>query len=100
MNYKEKWVEGYFDEWIFVYSPSMKLLLIEYANGEYDNIYNRIVQNENDEKFTSKAPKKVRNVATSEMLTAVAEVVAKDDDYMFVDLDWSNKKDVYEFINS
>ena len=97
-NYKNNWIEGCYDEWIYVYNTKLKLLLITYANGDYTNIYNRIVIDENEDEVTSKAEKIAKNVELDEVIDAVAQIVFKDDCYMFVNIDWSNKQDVLDFI--
>ena len=99
-DFKEEWVEGYYDEWIFVYHPNLKLLLITYAHSDYENIYERLVKEEDGKTFTTKAEKTAYNVEKSELLDAVVSIISKDDDYLFVKIDWSNKEDVDNFINS
>ena len=99
-DFKSEWLEGVYDEWIFVYNPNLKLLLITYANSDFENIYERLVSDISEEKFTSKAEKIARNVEKSEVAFAVKTIVSKDDDYFFVNIDWSDKKDVESFIYS
>ncbi len=98
-DFKGEWIEGIYDEWIYVYNPNLKLLFIDYAHGDYNRIYNRLVQDKGDT-FSTKAEKIAYNVESNEFRDAVAMIVSKDDDYMFVRIDWSNKEDVDEFLNS
>lgn len=95
--FRNDWHEGCYDEWIYVYNTKLKLLLITYANSDYTNIYNRIILDENEDGFTSKAEKIARNVELDEVIDAVAQIVFKDDSYMSVNIDWSNKQDVLDF---
>ncbi len=98
--FKSEWSEGFYDEWIFVYNPKLKLLLITYAHGDFEGIYERLVSDEGKEIFTTNAEKIARNVKKNEVAFAVRAIVSKDDDYYFVNIDWSNKKDVKSFIHS
>ena len=99
-NFRNEWWEGTYDEWIFVYNPNMKLLLITYAHSDFENIYERLVSEKDEKAFTSKAEKVARNVENNEVIFAVMTIVSKDDDYFFVNIDWSDKKDVESFIYS
>ena len=99
-NFRDEWWEGTYDEWIFVYNPNMKLLLITYAHSDFENIYERLVSEKDEKAFTSKAEKVARNVENNEVVFAVKTIVSKDDDYFFVNIDWSDKKDVESFIYS
>ena len=99
-NFRNEWWEGTYDEWIFVYNPNMKLLLITYAHSDFENIYERLVSEKDEKAFTSKAEKVARNVENNEVVFAVKTIVSKDDDYFFVNIDWSDKKDVESFIYS
>ena len=99
-NFRNEWWEGTYDEWIFVYNPNMKLLLITYAHSDFENIYERLVSEKDEKVFTSKAEKVARNVENNEVIFAVKTIVSKDDDYFFVNIDWSDKKDVESFIYS
>ena len=99
-NFRNEWWEGTYDEWIFVYNPNMKLLLITYAHSDFENIYERLVSEKDEKAFTSKAEKVARNVENNEVIFAVKTIVSKDDDYFFVNIDWSDKKDVESFIYS
>ena len=99
-DFRNEWWEGHFDEWIFVYNPNLKLLLITYANSYFRNIYERLVSEKDEDTFTSKAEKIARNVEENEVTFAVMTIVRKDDDYYFVDIDWSDKRGVKSFIHS
>ena len=97
-DFKDEWVEGVYDEWIYAYNPGLKLLFITYAHGDFENIIPRLVKEEGDIVLT-KAEKIARNVESDEVEDAVVKIVSKDDDYLFVKIDWSNKKDVESFLN-
>lgn len=90
------WLYGDFHEWIFAYHPLEKLLFVNYANGNFDNIVERLVEDKGDT-ISTKAEKIAYNVEFSELDDAVLTLISKDDDYMFVRIDWSNKEDVKQF---
>ena len=96
-DFRSEWVEGYYDEWIYVYNPKLKLLLITYANGDFDNIYDRLVHDKG-ETFTTKAEKQACNVEEDEVSDAVSLITLKDSSYDTVRIDWSNKDDVALFL--
>ena len=96
-EFKSEWWEGNYGEWIFVYNPNLKLLLITYAHGDFENIYERLVSGKDEETFTTKAEKIARNVEKNEVAFAVKTIVNKDDDYYFVNIDWSDKKGLKSF---
>lgn len=98
-DYRSEWVEGYYDEWIYVYNSKLKLLLVTYANGDYDNIYNRLVCDKG-ETFTTRAEKTVYNVEEEEVNDAISLVSLKDWSYDTVKIDWSDKEAVEEFLDS
>lgn len=90
------WLYGTFGEWIFAYHPLEKLLFANYANGNFDHIVERLVEDKGD-RFSTKAEKVAYNVEFSELGEAVRTLISKDDDYMFVRIDWSNKESVKQF---
>lgn len=96
-EFKSEWWEGNYGEWIFVYNPNLKLLLITYAHGDFENIYERLVSDKDEETFTTKAEKIARNVEKNEVAFAVKTIVNKDDDYYVVNIDWSDKKGLKSF---
>jgi len=98
-EFKDEWEEGFYDEWIYAYNPNLKLLLIDYANSDYENIYNRLVKDKG-ETFSTKAEKIATNVEIDEVKDAVALITSKDWCYGMVKIDWSDKEDVDRFINS
>lgn len=97
---KTNWYEGICGEYIFVYNPIIKLLLIEYDGYDYTDILNRIILSVDDNDFKFRADKIVRNVEFEELEDAVAAVVFKDSSFGYVDIDWSNKKAVKSFIEA
>ncbi len=96
-EFKDEWEVGAFGEWIYAYNPDLKILFITYANGDYGNIFNRLVK-DNGETFSTKAEKIATNVEIDEVEDAVALIVSKDWEYGAVSIDWSNKEDVALFL--
>ena len=96
-KFKDEWEEGSFGDWIYAYNPHLKLLFITYAHGDFENIIHRLVKEEGEIVLT-KAEKIARNVESDEVEDAVAKIVSKDDDYMTVRIDWSNKENVASFL--
>lgn len=98
-EFKDEWEEGFCGEWIYVYNPNLKLLLVDYANGDLENIYNRLVIDKG-ETFSTKAEKVVYNIEEDEVNEALGLLMLKDGSYSTVKIDWSDKEAVDEFLNS
>lgn len=90
-----EWYEGSFDEWIFAWSKDEKVLLVTYANSDFENIIRRLVEDKGD-KYSTKAEKIAYNVNFNEIENAVRLLVEADSMYDTIRLDFSNKKDVLE----
>lgn len=88
------WFEGSFDEWIFAWSKDEKVLLVTYANGDFDNIIGRLVEDKG-ETYSTKAEKIAYNVNFNEIENAVRLLAEADSMYDTIRLDFSNKKDVF-----
>lgn len=93
LNNKE-WHEGSFDEWIFAWSKDEKVLLVTYANGDFDNIVGRLVEDKG-ETYSTKAEKIAYNVNFNEIENAVRLLAEADSMYDTIRIDFSNKKDVF-----
>lgn len=98
-EFKDEWVEGYYDEWIYVYNPNLKLLFVTFANGDYENIYDRLVTDKG-ETFGTKAEKVVSNIEEEEVNDALGLLILRDGTYNTVKIDWSDKEAVDEFLDS
>ena len=96
-EFKDEWEEGSFGDWIYAYNPKLKLLFITYADDDFENIFNRLVQDEG-EAFSTSAEKIATNVESDEVEDAIGLIVSKDWAYSNVSIDWSNKEDVSFFI--
>ena len=98
-EFKDEWVEGYCDEWIYVYNPNLKLLFVTFAYGDFENIYDRLVTDKG-ETFNTKAEKVVSNIEEDEVNDALGLLILRDSTYSTVQIDWSDKEAVDEFLNS
>lgn len=98
-DFKDEWVEGVYGEWMYVYNPNLKLLFVTFANGDYENIYNRLVVDKG-ETFSTKADKVVSNIEEDEVNDALGLLILKDSSYGTVKIDWSDKEVVEEFLDS
>ena len=98
-EFKDEWVEGVYGEWMYVYNPNLKLLFVTFANGDYENIYNRLVVDKG-ETFSTKADKVVSNIEEDEVNDALGLLILKDSSYGTVKIDWSDKEAVEEFLDS
>ena len=96
LNGKE-WLEGSLDEWIFVWSKDEKVLLLTYADGDFNNITRRLVK-DNGETYSTKAEKIAFNVGVDEIEDAVGLLIYADSIYDFIRIDYSNRKDVRRLI--
>lgn len=96
-EFKDEWDEGSCGEWIYAYNPRLKLLLITYAHGDFENIFHRLVHDEGSI-FTTEAEKIATNVESDEVDDAVVLITSKDWAYGAVSIDWSNKEDVALFL--
>ena len=97
INGKE-WLEGSLDEWIFAWSKDEKVLLLDYAYSDFNNITRRLVV-DNGETYSTKAEKIALNVGVDEIEEAVGLLIYADSFYCYVTIDYSNKKDVRRLIN-
>jgi len=98
-EFKDEWVEGVYGEWMYVYNPNLKLLFVTFANGDYENIYNRLVVAKG-ETFSTKADKVVSNIEEDEVHDALGLLILRDGSYSTVKIDWSDKEAVEEFLDS
>jgi hypothetical protein len=98
-DFKDEWVEGVYGEWMYVYNPNLKLLFVTFANGDYENIYNRLVVDKG-ETFSTKADKVVSNIEEEEVDDALGLLILRDGSYSTVKIDWSDKEAVEEFLDS
>ena len=98
-DFKDEWVEGVYGEWMYVYNPNLKLLFVTFANGDYENIYNRLVVDKG-ETFSTKADKVVSNIEEDEVHDALGLLILRDGSYSTVKIDWSDKEAVEEFLDS
>ena len=98
-DFKDEWVEGVYGEWMYVYNPNLKLLFVTFANGDYENIYNRLVVDKG-ETFSTKADKVVSNIEEDEVDDALGLLILRDGSSSTVKIDWSDKEAVEEFLDS
>ena len=97
-EFKDEWDEGSCGEWIYGYNRRLKLLLMTHAHDDFENIFNRLVQDKGSI-FTTEAEMIVSSVESDEVENAVMQIASKDRIYTSV-LDWSNKENVAHHLNN
>ena len=95
-----EWIEGCYDEWIFIYHPERKLLLMTYGYGDDSYIYERIVIDDFGDDLLTTAEKRVTYIDEEDVEQAVINLATKDWAYGWVVLDWRNKEAIDTLINT